>query len=56
MSFLVSNDPLFDTSVLGNAPVKRLATGVDWVEGPVWFGDANCLLFSDIPGNRILRW
>ena len=41
---------------MGNAPVKQLATGFDWVEGPVWFGDAGCLLFSDIPNNRILRW
>lgn len=49
-------DPLFGTYVLGNAPVKQLANGFDWVEGPVWFGDANCLLFSDIPNNRIMRW
>lgn len=48
--------PEFGRYVLGNAPVKRLATGFDWVEGPVWFGDAGCLLFSDIPNNRILRW
>jgi sugar lactone lactonase YvrE len=32
-------DPLFATYVLGNAPIKQLATGFDWVEGPVWFGD-----------------
>ncbi|SDZ50060.1 gluconolactonase [Jannaschia faecimaris] len=49
-------DPIFGHYVLGNAPVKRLATGFDWAEGPVWFGDAGCLLFSDIPNNRILRW
>ncbi|MEM7644204.1 MAG: SMP-30/gluconolactonase/LRE family protein [Pseudomonadota bacterium] len=49
-------DPVFGTYVLGNAPLKQLATGFDWVEGPVWFGDAGCLLFSDIPNNRILRW
>lgn len=49
-------DPAFGSYVLGNAPVKKLATGFDWVEGPVWFGDAGCLLFSDIPNNRILRW
>ncbi|AJD44726.1 SMP-30/gluconolactonase/LRE family protein [Rhizobium sp. SEMIA 4085] len=49
-------DPLFGTYVLPNAPVKQIATGFDWVEGPVWFGDAGCLLFSDIPNNRILRW
>jgi gluconolactonase len=42
--------------VLGNARVKRLATGFDWVEGPVWFGNAVCLQFSDIPNNRIRRW
>ncbi len=56
MSFFEVVDPVFATYVLGNAPVKRIATGFDWVEGPVWFADAGCLLFSDIPGNRILRW
>ena len=49
-------DDRFATFVLFNAPVKRLATGFDWVEGPVWFGDADCLYFSDIPNDRILRW
>lgn len=49
-------DPSFERYVLGNAPIKQLATGFDWVEGPVWFGDANCLLFSDIPNNKIMRW
>lgn len=56
MSFFEVINPRFSTYVLGNAPVKQLATGFDWVEGPVWFGDANCLLFSDIPNNRIMRW
>ena len=56
MSFFQAYEPIFNTFVLGNAPVKQLATGFDWVEGPVWFGDADCLLFSDIPNNRILRW
>lgn len=56
MSFFESYDPVFSTYVMGNAPVKQLATGFDWAEGPVWFGDANCLLFSDIPNNRIMRW
>lgn len=56
MSFFEIIDPSFGRFVLGNAPVKQLATGFDWVEGPVWFGDANCLLFSDIPNNKIMRW
>lgn len=49
-------DPVFGTYVLGNAQIKQIATGFDWAEGPVWFGDADCLLFSDIPNDRILRW
>lgn len=56
MSFYEATDPRFSHYVLRNAPLKQLATGFDWVEGPVWFGDAGCLLFSDIPNNRILRY
>ena len=56
MSFFEAYEPEFSRFVLGNAPLKRLAGGFDWVEGPVWFGDHECLLFSDIPNNRILRW
>jgi len=39
---------------MGNAPVKQLATGFEWAEGPVGFGDYGCLLFPDIPNDRIL--
>jgi gluconolactonase len=53
---ILAYDPRFTRFTLGNAPLKRLATGFDWAEGPVWFGDHQCLLFSDIPSNRILRW
>lgn len=38
------------------AAVERLATGFRWAEGPVWFGDQRCLIWSDIPNNRMLRW
>lgn len=41
---------------MGSAAVERLWTGGRWTEGPVWFGDGRCLLFSDIPNNRMLRW
>jgi gluconolactonase len=33
-----------------------LGEGDAWLEGPVWFGDANQLLVSDLPNDRILRW
>ena len=38
------------------AKVERLATGTRWAEGPVWFGDARCLIWSDVPGDCMLRW
>ncbi len=49
-------EPAFRTLVLGNASVETLYTGTRWGEGPVWFGDSGCLLWSDIPNNRMLRW
>jgi gluconolactonase len=51
-----SYDPRFEQLVLFNAELELLAEGFRWLEGPVWFGDHRCLLFSDIPGNRTLRW
>ena len=36
--------------------VERLATGLRWAEGPVWFGDGRYLLWSDIPNKRIIKW
>src|SRR5256885_37427 len=51
-----SLDPSFDKYRLALASVERLATGMRWCEGPVYFGDARCLLWSDIPNNRIMRW
>jgi len=49
-------DARFDKYRLRLSRVERLATGFRWSEGPVWFGDMRCLLWSDIPNNRILRW
>jgi gluconolactonase len=36
--------------------IERLAGGTRWAEGPVWMGDARCLLWSDVPGNCLWRW
>ena len=56
-------DPAFkvlDPSFLKYRPtvvgVERLATGMAWSEGPVWFGDGRYLIWSDIPNNRMMRW
>lgn len=48
--------PSFTKYRVFSAAIERLATGLRWAEGPVWFGDARHLLVSDIPNNRILKW
>ena len=39
-----------------SSSVEQLASGCRWSEGPQWFADHHCLLWSDIPNNRIQRW
>ena len=48
--------PCFAKYILSNATLETLASGFRWIEGPVWMGDANCLLFQDLPNNRTMRW
>ncbi len=35
---------------------EKLHGGMRWAEGPVYFGDHRCLIWSDLPNNRMLRW
>ena len=49
-------DKSFEKYRLPLASVERLSQGFSWAEGPVYFGDARCLLWSDIPNSRIMRW
>ena len=49
-------DPRFKKYQLPLASVERLYTGSRWGEGPVWFGDQRCLIWSDVPGNCMYRW
>ncbi|MDO9709921.1 SMP-30/gluconolactonase/LRE family protein [Paracraurococcus lichenis] len=53
---IVALDPAFKRYHLALSAVERLWTGSRWGEGPVWLGDARCLLWSDIPNNRVLKW
>jgi gluconolactonase len=48
--------PEFERFILGNAELEVLAEGFRWIEGLVWFGDTDCLLFQDLPRNRTMRW
>ena len=38
-----------------SARVERLWTGGRWLEGPAWFAAHRLLVFSDIPGDRMMR-
>jgi gluconolactonase len=49
-------DERFSKYTLPTVWVEKLFTGVGWAEGPAYFADTRCLLFSDVPGNRIMRW
>jgi gluconolactonase len=49
-------DKRFEHYRLGHAKVERLWTGCRWAEGPVWFGDAGVLYWTDLPNDRILKW
>jgi gluconolactonase len=46
----------FSHYILNNASLEMLADGFRWIEGPVWMGDANCLLFQDLPNDHTMRW
>ena len=49
-------EPEFSLLVKGAARLETLYEDCRWAEGPVWFGDGNYLLWSDIPNDRILRY
>tara|TARA_R110000772_G_scaffold111529_13_gene215438 strand:- start:3683 stop:4801 length:1119 start_codon:yes stop_codon:yes gene_type:complete len=51
---------IFDPKALSvldvSAPIDVLATGFEWLEGPVWSSVDNVLLFSDIPTHKVYRY
>jgi len=49
-------DPALDAIVSTDATVEKVATGFDFIEGPVWVRDGGYLLFSDPNHNVIYRW
>jgi gluconolactonase len=49
-------DPALDAIVPADAVIERVATGFDFIEGPVWVRGGGYLLFSDPNHNVIYRW
>jgi len=50
------HDDRFRHLIVGSAGLDELYGECRWAEGPVWFADLNCLVWSDIPNQRMLRW
>lgn len=49
-------DARFRSLVVPSAGLEELYGDCRWAEGPVWFADMGCLIWSDIPNERMLRW
>lgn len=56
----MSNVEIFDDRLkavlLPETVVEQVCTGAQWSEGPLWIAEQDCVIWSDIPNNRILRW
>ena len=50
------HDETFRQMIVASAALEELYSDCRWAEGPVWFADLNCLIWSDIPNQRMLRW
>ncbi len=56
-AFTVVDAAAFRELIPADAGVAQLATGLQFVEGPVWIdSDGGYLVFSDIPANELKRW
>ena len=55
MSLEVLSKKVLDL-IPADANVERLATGMQFTEGPVWHACGGFLVFSDIPADQMKRW
>jgi gluconolactonase len=53
---IVRHDSRLDQLIARDAPLEVLASGFEWLEGPVWIKHQGYLLFSDVPRNSIMKW
>lgn len=56
MPGVIRLDPRFDAIVGPEPRIKRIATGFEFTEGPVWNAREQHLVFSDIQGDTLYRW
>ncbi len=53
---IVVDDRRFLSLIQPNARLERVADGMIWAEGPVYFPHGDYFLWSDIPSNRCYQW
>lgn len=53
---LESHDARFHDLVSPDATIQILARDFSWIEGPLWLPSENCLVFSNIPPNKLWKW
>ncbi len=49
-------DSRLEGLIVPDEHVRRLWTGGEWTEGPVYVPAEDCVYWSDIPNDRVLRW
>lgn len=48
--------PELDSILAADTKIEVLGEGYTWSEGPVWMERMGCLLFTDVPENKIFKW
>ena len=48
--------PDFRAILRPDTRIEPIAQGLKFTEGPAWFDQGQCLIFSDIPGDTMYRW
>lgn len=56
MNFIDARHPHFAALLAPNTLPEQLASGCKWAEGPAYLADQRCVVWSDIPNDRMLRW
>ena len=49
-------DGRFKTILRPDSKLEQLATGATWSEGPAYLEAEDAVVWSDIPGNRLLKF
>lgn len=52
----VVRDAVFETMIDRERPVIEIDASSGFTEGPVWFDEGQCLIWSDIPNSRMHKW